>query len=257
MKTKVKNAVDLITGVIQSWNGVHAIVLQHFAEKEVYDPNFSVTLDVFRSGSIPTHEERSSAFVGAQYFESSRTNSKDRFMLGELPVRISYKDTNRVDAVIGALGTDSWLSMERGTYLFHRIVTGTLVWSRGDWITGVMAKLDDLPDSFWITWNESCHRRIDHFLGDMGAAVFKDDPLYFQLSLSGFLKAVVESLCAVNRVFEPGPRDYTSSLALFEVLPEGFWANWQSLLREDGELPGERKREIADLLARGIFALIP
>ena len=81
--------------------------------------------------------------------------------------------------------------------------------------------------------------------------------LYTADGYSQAVKAVVESLCAVNRVFEPGPRDYTSSLALFEVLPEGFWANWQSLLREDGELPGERKREIADLLARGIFALIP
>jgi len=257
MKAKVKKVVDEIVEVLKKWDGVQTVILQHFVEKDVYDPNFSVTLDVFRDAKIPEREERESSFSAARYFESSRLRTKDRFMMGDLPIRISYKDCRRVDEVVALSDGDAWLLKERGTYLFHRIATGTVLWSRGKWIDSVLEKLDSLPDSFWQAWTDSCHRRIDHYLGDLGAASLKDDQLYFRLSLSGFMRSVVEVLFAVNHVFETGPRDFTASLTLLETLPEGFLANWGSLLRDDSELPSDRKREIAELLARGVFALKP
>jgi hypothetical protein len=215
MKAKVKKVVDQIVEILKEWNGVEAVVLQHFAEKDIYDPNFSVTLDVFRKGEIPDKDKRQVHFKDADFFESSSTSVKDRFMLGDLPVRISYKDTVRVDAVLNAIEGNSWMSMERGTYLFHRIATGTVVWTRGDWIKAVLSKLDSLPEDFWSTWIDSCNHRIDHFLGDIGASSIKEDELYFRLSLSGFLKAVAECLFAVNQVFEPGPGT--------TVPPSGCW----------------------------------
>ncbi len=257
MKTKVKNVVDNLVGVLKEWDGVQAVVLQHFAEKDIFDPNFSITLDVFRDGDIPDREERQALFIGAMYYDSSRVRKKDRFMLEDLPVRISYKDCARVDAVLAETDGDLWLAMERGTYLFHRIATGKEVFSRGEWLKGVLLKLDSLPEGFWITWLESCQRRMDHFLSDMGAASIKEDALYFRLSLSSFMRVVVELLFAVNHVFEPGPRDYASSLGLLETMPAGFEANWGSLLREDSELPPDRKREVAELLARSVFSLRP
>jgi len=257
MKTKVKKVVDEITEVLKIWEGIEAVILQHFVEKDIYDPNFSITLDVFKNRDIPENAHREAAFPDARYFESSRVKNKDRFILEDLPVRISYKDSERVDAVLAATAGESWLLKERGTYLFHRIATGTVVWSRGGWINGIQEKLDNLPSSFWIQWIESCNRRIDHLLSDLRAASLKGDALYFNLSLSGFLKTIAEVLFAVNHVFEPGPRDYTASLGLLEILPEGFEANWGSLLREDAELPRDRKREIAEILARGVFSLTP
>jgi hypothetical protein len=255
MKAKVKKVVDDLVDVLKEWDGVQTVVLQHFAEKDVYDPNFSVTLDVFKDSNVPEMEARESAFPGSRYFESSRVRNKDRFMMGDLPIRISYKDTARVDAVLKLTDGEEWLSRERGTYLFHRIATGTVVWSRDKWIDGVLEQLDNLPEAFWASWIDSCHRRIDHFLGDLGAASLKGDQLYFRLSLSGFMKTIVEVIFAVNHVFESGPRDFTASLELLETLPEGFLANWGSLLRDDAELPADRKREIAELLARGVFGL--
>ena len=257
MKTKVKNVVNNIVEVLKTWDGVQAVVLQHFAERNVYDPNFSITLDVFRDADLPGRDARQEAFPGALYFDSSSEKMKDRFMLEDLPVRISYKDCERVDAILAETDGDAWLSMERGTYLFHRIATGTEVFSRGGWLAGVLTKLDNLPETFWASWVDSCQRRIDHFLSDLGAATMNDDPLYFRLSLSGFLRVVAELLFAVNHVFEPGPRDYTASLALLRNLPAGFEANWGSLLREDSELPEDRKREVAELLARSVFSLRP
>ncbi len=257
MKTKVKSVVDEIVDVLKNWNGIRAVILQHFAEKDIYDPNFSITLDVFRDEEVPNREEREKAFPEARYFESSRVRFKDRFMMNDLPVRISYKDCSRVDAVLDAIGTEDWLSMERGTYLFHRIATGTLLWSRDDWMKGVLVKLDTLPDVFWTSWLESCQRHIDHYLGDMTAAALKEDELYFRFSLSGFLKSAGELLFAVNKVFEPGPRDYSATLVLLENLPEGFEANWTNLLRDDGELPADRKGEVATLLAKSLFSLRP
>jgi len=257
MKVKVKKVVDEITTVLKDWDGVQAVILQHFVEKDIYDPNFSITLDVFKNGDIPSIEIRETVFPGAIYFESSREKNKDRFIVEDLPVRISYKDCARVDTVLSATNEDLWLSKERGTYLFHRIATGSVVWFSGEWINSVQDKLDNLPDSFWLQWVDSCHRRIDHLLSDLGAASLKGDAFYFKLSLSGFMKAVAEVLFAVNHVFEPGPRDFTASLELLEILPEGFEANWGSLLRDDTELPFDRKREIAELLAKGVFSLNP
>jgi hypothetical protein len=258
MKVKVRKVVDELVGILKTWDNVEAVVLQHFVEKDVYDPNFSVSLDVFRTGVIPSRDAREALFRGARYFDSSRLlRGKDRFILNDLPIRISYKDTDRVDAVLSMTGGEEWLSMERGTYLLHRMATGTVVWTRGTWFAGVLEKLDNLPASFWPTWVESCNRRIDHFLGDMGAAAIKEDQFYFRLSLSSFMKTVAEQLFAINHVFEPGPRDYTASLGLLETLPDGFAANWDSLLRDDPELPADRKTEIAEIMARGIFALNP
>ena len=254
MKEKVRRVVDEIVRVLSDWDGIQAVVLQHFVEKDIYDPNFSITLDVFKNLDIPGKEIREAAFKGALYFESSREKIKDRFILEDLPVRISYKDSKRVDAVLAATDGEGWLSMERGTYLFHRIATGTVAWSAGNWVTGVLQKLDNLPDSFWTQWIDSCNIRIDHYLGDLGAASLKGDAFYFNLSLAGFMKSIAEALFAINHVFEPGPRDFTASLALLEILPEGFKANWESLLRDDAELPSDRKREIAELLARGVFS---
>jgi len=257
VKVKVRKVVDDIVEILSHWDGIHAVILQHFVEKDIYDPNFSITLDVFRSQDIPDRDEREAAFTEARYFDSSRMKRKDRFMMNDLPVRISYKDTARVDLVLKKTDGEDWLTMERGTYLFHRIATGTVEWSRGDWCQRVLRELDNLPDAFWHTWKESCGRRIDHLLGDLGAAAIREDRFYFCFSLAGFLKSIAELLFAVNHVFEPGPRDFMATLGLLETLPDGFWARWDSLLREDEELPADRKREIAELLARAALALNP
>ncbi|MCG8453421.1 MAG: hypothetical protein MI717_09605 [Spirochaetales bacterium] len=257
MKVKVKRIVQGIVDVLKEWDSVNAVVLQQFAEKDIYDPNFSVTLDVFRTDAMPKAELRENAFQGAQYFEASKMKNKDRFLIEDLPVRISYKDTVRVDAIMDAVAREDWLSMERGTYLFHRIATGTVVWKRDAWMDGVLSGLDSLPASFWQTWYQSCRRRVDHLLGDLGAAVITEDVFYFRVSLSEFLRGVAEYLLCVNKVFEPGPRDISAALSVLDILPEGFEANWKSLLRNDSELPPDRKRDIAELLARSIYFLEP
>lgn len=257
MKVKVRKVVDYIVDILSHWDGVHAVILQHFVEKDVFDPNFSVTLDVFRAEDIPDRDEREAAFIKAYYFESSPMNRKDRFMMNDLPVRISYKDTAWVDSVLQKTDGEDWLRMERGTYLFHRIATGTVEWSQGGWYQRVLHELDSLPDAFWYTWKESCGRRIDHLLGDLGAAAMREDQFYFRFSLAGFLKTIAELVFAVNHVFEPGPRDFMATLGLLETLPDGFWARWDSLLREDAELPADRKREVAELMARATLALNP
>lgn len=257
MKTKVKKIVNDIMNIIRDWGGARAVVLQHFVEKDVYDANFSITLDVFRDGEIPDRDTRAKLFSDAEYFESSPVNKKDRFILQDMPVRISYKDCGRVENVLAATGNERWIHMEGGTYLFNRIATGTVVWSRDEWINTIVEQLDQLPDNFWRSWIVFCYNRIDHSLNNMGAAVIKEDPLYFLMAHSAFMYSIADILFAFNHVFAPSPRDYSASLALLELLPEGFDANWLSLLRSDSELPPERKHEIARILARSVFDLKP
>ncbi|OQX28843.1 MAG: hypothetical protein B0D92_06860 [Spirochaeta sp. LUC14_002_19_P3] len=256
MKARVSQNVNKIVSTVSTWSGVKAVVLQHFAERDIYDPNFSVSLDVYQDGDIPNRDERSGLFPDAQFFESSHLTQKDRFILQDMPIRISYKSCHKIDEIIQALDSEKWLSMESGTYMFYRIATGVIEWARDDWMEKVVHKLDQLPNSFWKLIIDACQRRIEHYLGDLGASSMKDDALYFNLSLSGYLQSVVKLLFAVNHTFESGPRDYTAALPLLEIMPDGFEANWTSLLRENDSLPPERKREIAELLTKSLFSLI-
>lgn len=257
MKARVKKLADGLVGVLADWNGVQAVTLQHFAEKDIYDPNFSVSFDVFCREHIPEPEQRRNAFPDASYFEASPAGTKDRFMAGDLPVRISYKECRRIEeAVDAASGNAGALPGEQDTYLFYRLATGSELLSVEDWLAGIRSRLDQLPESFWTAWTNSSRDKLDHLLGDLGAAAIQDDALYFRLSLSGFLKAAAEFLFSVNHVFQPGPRDVTGVLSLLETLPDGFEANWQSLLRESEELPPQRKRDVAEVLARSLFALM-
>ena len=153
------------------------------------------------------------------------------------------------------MDTDKWLLIEHSTYLFHRLAMGTVVWTRDEWIQGVRKTITTLPESFWAVLMESLSNRIDHYCSDLTASAFNEDALYFQLSMAGFLNAVAEFIFALNHVFLPAPRDLTASLQLLDLLPEGFEANWASLLRMDPELPFKRKQAIAKLLATGVFAL--
>ena len=62
MKTKVTHNISEIVDVVNTWSGVRVIIVQQFVEKEIHDPNFSISLDVFCDGSIPDSDERPSCF---------------------------------------------------------------------------------------------------------------------------------------------------------------------------------------------------
>lgn len=257
MQKKVKDFSERITQWLKSWKGVKAISLADTADVDSFDPYFSLAMDIYCDGEIPSQEERQSWVFdqGGAAYESSRVNRKDRFLWQDLPVRIEYKETAHIESVLEGLATPKWLFKEKGTYLFYRLKRGHLLYDDEGWYAQALTALEDLPDSFWSMLRDTSQIKMEHYLSDLGAAVFREDRLYYYVSISGFLRGVCKTIFAVNKEFEPSPRMFTQKVTSLAILPPGFEANYNSLLREDRELDPGRKWEIAQLLAKGILDL--
>jgi hypothetical protein len=85
--------------------------------------------------------------------------------------------------------------------------------------------------------------------------VLRGDELGYALFLAQFLRGLSAYLFALNRRFEPHQRLLASELLSLPRLPDGFAGRFESLLREEPELPRERKREVAELLARSVIKM--
>lgn len=253
---KVKEVTDELIKRISGWQTVEAITCTDAATMDVYDPYFSITLDVYyRKDGIPTGKEREEIFSDTDFFEASPVSLKDRFMMEDFPVRIEYKELERIELLIDELDNPDSIYKEKGTYIFHRLEEGSLLYEKTDWLKNIRKKLEKMPDLFWTIFREASQIRMEHYLSDLGASVFQKDILYYKISLAGFLNYACCTLFAINRKFEPSAKLFHELIGKLPVLPAGFMANFEVLLRMDDNLSIERNREVAELLARGIIGL--
>ncbi len=252
MRLKVEEAVRSITAILREWPSVDTVTMLLSGE-DVYDAYFFVSLDVYSAGEIPDADERSELFAHTGAFESSSISRKDRFLLDDIPFRIEYKDIARFDFVLS--GESESGVRDSGTYTFHRLLNSEVLYQRTDWIDRTRRRLAELPDSFWKRVRSSFESRMEHYLGDLSAAVVRDDRLFFVISSAGFIRSVCSTLFAVNKRFEPSARSLARAVLELPVLPEPFEGRFDSFLRDDADLTWERKREIAELIARSILAL--
>ena len=66
---------------------------------------------------------------------------------------------------------------------------------------------------------------------------------------------VISFLFAYNRKFESSGRMLMQRLRALPQLPDGFLGRLDTFVRADNELSPERKREIAELIARSLLEL--
>jgi hypothetical protein len=259
MKYKTQLLVDRFVAVLSQWPGVECISLNEAAQQDTLDPYFALILDVFHSGPIPGVAERRAQFgEDITLFETSNQENKDRFLVGELPVRVEYKATDQIDAVVSIADTrrDSlWLIKDSGTYGYYRLAQGEIRFRRGDWIDGIRTRLRSLDAGFWSPVRDASQSKMEHFLNDLGAAMMQMDDFHYLISSSGFIKNACLTLFSINRRFEPSHRAYYKQVVELPVLPESFIAQLETFLREGGENTMERKYSLAQLIARGIVAL--
>ena len=255
MKHAVERLAERLTGVISSWPGVECVLSCEAAEADVLDPYFALVLDVYCSGRVPDDEIRQAAFGDPGAFESSRGREKDRFFLEGLPIRIEYKRCSIVDEIQEKRFDLMWVYQSSGTYFFYRLAEGKVLFKRSDWIDRVREGLKDTPDEFWLGLKETHLFKMEHSLSDLGGAALKDDRYFFIVSLAGFLRSTVSTLFAVNRRWEPSDRHLTEALMALPTLPEDFQGRWDMLIRTDGSVEPERKYQVAQLIARSVFAL--
>ena len=259
MKYKTKVMVDRFVGILSKWAGVECVLLNEAALADVSDPYYALILDVFFSDSIPGVQERCQIYGNdVAAFESSGQNEKDRFLIGDIPVRLEYKNTEKIEeltAITNAKVDSLWLIKDSGTYGYYRLVHGDIVFSRGKWIHGIRERLEKTGDTFWKEMKGAAQSKMEHFLSDLGAAAFQNDQFHYLLASAGFIKAACLSLFCANRRFEPSHRAYYKQVLELPLLPQRFPAQLENFL--DGG-PGEsmqRRFSLAKLIAKGVVVL--
>jgi len=259
MKYKTKILVDRFTELLSSWKGVECVTLNEAALPDTLDPYFALILDVFCSASIPGADERCRLYgddVAA--FESSGQNEKDRFLIGDIPVRLEYKKTAKIDELVNIACTNHeslWFIKDSGTYGFYRLANCEVVFSRSNWIHDVRKRLDNIGEKFWVQMRSAVQSRMEHFLSDLGAACFQGDKFHYLIASAGFIKTACLTLFCINRRFEPSHRAYFKQVCELPILPESFSAEFQTFLENSTSGDLDSRFYLAKLIAQKIVKL--
>ena len=246
---KVETALDNVTLILKSWSCVQAITVMDYQD-DIYDPYFFLSLDVYLDGPLPNETIRREAFSDTGAFEPGTIGTKDRFILHDMPFRLEYKKTNRFDdiAILSANGR----LRDSGTYHLYRLVHSRILFERTAWISTIRGAIAKLPDAFWTNIRLENQTKMEHYLNDLGAAVLREDILFFTVSSAGFLKSMCSTLYALNKKLEPSARYFSSEVNQLPELPDAFSGTLESFLRLQ-ETSLSRKYEIAQILAKKII----
>jgi hypothetical protein len=259
MKYKTKVLIERLIPVLSNWQEVECVTLNEAALPDTLDPYFALILDVFYNNAIPGLEERRTQYgENIAAFETTNQEKKDRFLAGDLPVRIEYKSTGQIEELVSFLDVKReslWLIKDSGTYGFYRLVHGQVLFSRSGWIDKIQRQLGEPDDEFWSRLREVNQYKMEHFLCDLGAALMQGDDFYYLISSSSFIKYACLTLFCLNRRFEPSHRAYYRQVRELPVLPESFSTQLETFLSGDPEITAERKYALAQLIARNIIAL--
>jgi hypothetical protein len=264
MKYKVKVLAEKYVDIISKWTGVECIALNEAALPDTLDPYFALILDVFYTDDIPPPAEREKFYAAGSggggektsFFETS--GSKDRFFVGEIPLRFEYKSVKRIEQIVTAAYTniDAYHPVrDSGTYTFYRLAEGEILFSRSGWIVNLRKRLGKLSGEFWNFMRGASQSKMEHYLNDMGAALLQYDDFFALMSGAGFIKEACLTLFCINKKFEPSHRQYYKQVLELKILPQSFSATLETFLRNDAESTIDRKYSTAQLIARGIVAL--
>ena len=259
MKYKTRKLAERFVVLLSNWPEVECISLNEAADGDTLDPYFALILDVYHNGTIPGPEKRKIMYgADVTVFESSGGGVKDRFLVGNLPVRLEYKKTQNIEeltAIAESRQDDFWLLKDSGTYGYYRLAHGEVLFSRTGWIDIIRNKLLNLNDQFWQLMRDTVQSKMEHSLSDLGAAFFNNDEFYYLISSTLFIKNACLAIFCINHRFEPSHKAYYKQVVELPVLPESFPAFLETFLRESEELTKERKYNIAQLIARSIISL--
>jgi hypothetical protein len=259
MKYEIRVLTSRFTDLLSQWPAVECVSLNEAAGASTLDPYFALILDVYYKGTIPLPEERFRLYgPDATAFETSGQANKDRFLIGNLPLRFEFKALEKIEELVSIADTrrDSlWLIKDSGTYVYYRLANGEILFSRNGWIDGIRKRLVSLNGDFWNQMRKLSQSKMEHLLSDLGAALINNDDFHYLVSSALFIKTACLALFCINRCFEPSHRSYSKKVLELPVLPESYKARFETFICDDSELTMERKYSLAQLIAKGIISL--
>ncbi len=254
MTQRTEQAAERVSSVLARWDEVTAVGLTTLGE-DVYDPYLSLSFDVYVRRDIREAGEREGAFGDVAAFESSILTSKDRFLIGQMPIRLEYKHTGRYDDLVGAALRGECALRDAGTYAFRRVVDAKVLVSHDEWFESVRSSLTKLPDGFWGRLRHAQQATVEHLYADLSAAAMRNDAFYFVATAGSFLTQVCALLLTVNRRFEPSPRALHGEVLSLPTIPDSFRANLDNFVDQEHQLSMSQRRELAELMVTSVLSL--
>ena len=264
MKYKTRLLVERFSSIVSQWPGIECMSLNEAALPDTLDPYFALIMDIYFVDQIPAAEERQQYYGQdiAAFETSGKGDStlgcKDRFLIGDIPIRLEYKPVKMAEELVEMADSrheSLWLIKDSGTYGFYRLSHGEIIFSRNKWIDGIRRSLATLGINFWQIMRDAHASKMEHFLVDLGTAAMHEDDFFYLISAAGFIKNACLTLFCINRHFEPSHRAYYKKVLELKELPASFPAYLETFLRPDSEMTMERKYTLAQLIAKGILSL--
>ncbi len=256
MIQKINRLVESLLQGFKTWPHLEAVQkIPYQSYSEALFEFASIKLDVFLEGAIPPQQDRIQLFPPHEFLETSLAETKDRFFLESLPVHIEYKRTRDFEALLKGIRNEPFTLLQGSTYGLYRLLWGVPVFSRSGWVDQQKQILESLPESFWQWHLNNLKARLEHYVADLGMALFHQDPLQFPISLAQLLETVTELVLSSHHQFLCPPEQRLRSLEALPNLPSGFMGLLNSLIRSDGALDQERKLTVARKLVEQLLSL--
>ena len=255
MKRKVHKIAATLAERLSRLDGVQAVLLGEAADIEVFDPYFTIDLDVYILGAPPSMEARRVLLPDLQAFETSPVAPVDRFLVEELPASVHYLRSADVDRMLLRITEQTWVFHEPGTNTLYRLERSEVLASRDSWLEEARSVLAQVPAQFWWHARLRALSLAERALSDLGAAANRSDDLFFLVSAARLARCVASFLFAANRRFEPSDRMLAERIAALPVLPDGLVGRLDNFIRPIGEVSREARREIAEHIVRSLIPL--
>jgi hypothetical protein len=255
MKRKVQKIAKSLAERLAEVEGVQAVLLGDAADIEVFDPYFTIDLDVYTEENPPHFEERRALLPGIEDFETSPIAAVDRFLVEDLPASIHYIRSADVDRMLLRISEMSWVFHEPGTNTLYRIGHGQVLYARDGWLEEARSALAHVPDQFWRQARLRAFSLAERALSDVGAAAHRSDSMYFLVSASRLVRCVASFLFAVNKQYEPSDRMLSERIAKLPIMPEGLAGKMDTFMRPISEVSMEARREIAEYIVQSLLPL--
>lgn len=255
MELIVKRAMNKLVDIISQWDEVECITQGTSVENDSFDPYFALAIEVYFNNSLRDKEKRDQSFGSPRIFETSASSFRDHFMLNELPVRIKYRQTERIEEILKALEGSLEFALENGTYLYACLTKDKVLFRRNNWLDKVRNQLNSLDGDFWEKIRLEARFKMERALSDFGAATMRTDDIFYLQSLASFVRGLCSYLFACNREFEPGLRYMSAHLMKLNKLPPDFDGRFRNLVKPQSSLSSEQRFEVARLLTQSVINL--
>lgn len=255
MRIKVREIVEQIADGLKSIPCVESVSMVSDIE-DIYDPYFSIQIDVFCGDVLPTVEERHKALPDNWLFETRLSIREDYIVVQDLPVSIRYSLTSGIDAILKVWERDDWIYQPGETEILYRFEKGERFFSRTGWAEKVTASLGELSTLFWSMLQISLLARLEQCFSSMRAAEMKEDELCFTVFLTDFLRCYTSMMFAVNEHFEPDEKSRYETVQQLSIVPEHFKTEYLGLFTIDKGYTMARKLEVAKILLEAIAPMV-